>query len=83
MGLPMTKCSFFLRGINFEQKNINAFGVSDVDVGAFLQTRDEEDTGIDNSSGDGPKKISVNELVNRWVNIEIKRECKLPHLDLD
>ena len=37
LGLPMTNCSLFFRGINFEVKHMNSFGVSDEDMASYAQ----------------------------------------------
>lgn len=37
LGLPMTDCSFFFRGISFETKHVNTFGVEDSDLANYMQ----------------------------------------------
>ena len=37
LGLRMTDCSFFFRGVNFEIKHINVFNLSDEDMKSYAE----------------------------------------------
>ena len=52
LGLPMTACSFYFRGVNFERKQINTFGVDDEDLKNYMQllNADIQDTIIANKT---------------------------------
>lgn len=40
LGLPMTACSLFYRGINFEVKHMNVFGLDDSVLAIYSAKRD-------------------------------------------
>ena len=42
LGLPMTDTSFFFRGVNFEVKHVNTFGLSDEDLVKYDAIRRED-----------------------------------------
>jgi len=42
MGLRMTDCSFFLRGVNFEVKHANVFNLNDDDMKSYADLLAED-----------------------------------------
>jgi len=42
LGLPMTDCSLFFRGVNFEIKHINSFGICDNDLQLYHKMKDSD-----------------------------------------
>ena len=47
LGLPMTDCSLFYRGVNFERKHVNVFGLSDEDLKMYRSLKEEDEKDVE------------------------------------
>ena len=86
--LPMTNTSLYFRGINFEVKHVNTFGIDDRDLEGFNKVcradeikrkqREEQD-----QNQEEPERTLCHKLMEQIILHENKVIPQYPNLDLD